>query len=154
MLFLSIPSDMTSANRCRAQSWKISHPRSWIKIIYKSTHDITSFYIYSNGNRSICFFKLPQPGNSQYATRWRMLFSAIELHMRISWLETRIKFKGFTPETHYHCTYTALLEKANIWGTPLIEQFGLQLLNSSSISSVRNIPFKIKSSFWCFEVFG
>ena len=31
--------------RC-AQSWQISHPHSWIKIIYKSTHDITSIYIH------------------------------------------------------------------------------------------------------------
>ena len=30
--------------RC-AHSWPISHPHSWIKIIYKFTHDITSIYI-------------------------------------------------------------------------------------------------------------
>ena len=29
-----------------AHSWQISHPHSWIKIVYKSTHDITSIYIY------------------------------------------------------------------------------------------------------------
>ena len=34
---------------------------------------------------------------------------------------------------HKHCTYTALLEKANVQGAPLIERFLLRLLNSSSI---------------------
>ena len=32
---------------------------------------------------------------------------------------------------HIHCTYTALLEKANVRGVPLIELFLLRLLNSS-----------------------
>ena len=46
---------------------------------------------------------------------------------------------------HIHCTYTALLEKSNVRGTPLIERFLLWLLNSSSIRLLENVPL-IKSS--------
>ena len=48
----------------------------------------------------------------------------------------------------YHCMHTALLEKANVRGTPLIERYLLRLLNSSSIRPCqkytvqnKNIPF-------------
>ena len=37
--------------RC-PQSWQISHPHSWIQIVYKTTHDITSIYIYVYYNYS------------------------------------------------------------------------------------------------------
>ena len=45
-------------------SWEISHPHSisWIKIIYKSTHDITSIYIDILPGLIIAICPGPRPG--------------------------------------------------------------------------------------------
>ena len=47
-------------------SWQISHPHSWIKIIYKSTHDITS--IYTNAVQNVVFLQ----SNSYYFCLFRI----------------------------------------------------------------------------------
>ena len=60
----------------------------------------------------------------------------------IKTLSSKLKIK----DEINHYTYTALLEKANVRGTPLIERFLLRLLNSSSIRLLENIAFKIKCS--------